>query len=519
MFKRALVLFLSLVMLLSVGNVTAFAAGEEKIVARGIDVSSWQGDDIDWEKVKSDGASFVIIRIGFNGKIESKFEQNYEGARAAGLNIGGYFYSTATTTEKAEQDADLVMEVIKDKTFEYPIYYDVEDSSLLGSLTNKDRTDIALAFTNKLQENGYYAGVYTNAYWLNNYLETERLIQNTEIWVAHYVTEELKDYSQYGLYQYTDAGEINGIYGNVDKNVAYKDYPTIIEQSGYNGFPLIEVDTDEPTLCFVKDKWYYVKNKRVDFTATLVFEYEGQWKFIENGVASTDIYKFIELDGKKYFLDSNSNLLKGWAEIDGKWFYFDDNGEMLTNRWMKDSKGWCYIGSKGYMLTNAWVMDSEGWCFVGSDGYCVTNTWKKDNYGWCYLDAEGRVATNSWVMDSQGWCYVDADGYCVTNTWKKDSHGWCYLDSEGRMATNRWVMDSKGWCYVGADGYCVTNQWKQDSYGWCYLDSEGSMVKNNWVYDSGWYYLDGNGYMLFNTSKKISGKVYRFNKSGLCTNP
>ncbi len=515
MFKRTVALFLSFIMLLSISSVTVFAAGEEKIVTRGIDVSSWQGDNINWSNVKSDGASFVIIRIGFSSKIESKFEQNYEGARAAGLNIGGYFYSYATTIEKAEQDAELVMEALKDKIFEYPIYYDVEDSSLLGNLTNKDRTDIALAFTRKLQENGYYAGVYTNLDWLNNYLDKERLTQNTEIWIAQYVTGELKDYSQYGLYQYTNKGQINGINGDVDKNVAYKDYPTIISQSGYNGFPLIDIDTDEPTLRFIEDKWYYVKNRRVDFTATLIFEYEGQGKFVKNGIVSTQTYKFFDFDGNKYYLNGESNLAKGWQEIDGKWFYFDETGAMVTDSWKKDSKGWCYIGKDGYMLTNAWVMDSVGWCYVGEDGYCVTNTWVKDSYGWCYLDTEGRMATNSWIMDSQGWCYVDADGYCVTNTWKKDSHGWCYLNAEGRMATNCWVMDSVGWCFVGADGYAVTNCWKQDSHGWCYLNSEGSMTKNDWVlYGGNWYYLDGNGYMVTGW-QYIGGVWYNFASSGI----
>ncbi len=208
----------------------------------------------------------------------------------------------------------------------------------------------------------------------------------------------------------------------------------------------------------------------------------------------------------------------GWVYEGGKWAYYVDDVK-LKDCWKQDSTGWCYLGSDGYMRTNAWIMDSQGWCYVGDDGYCVTNAWMKDSYGWCYLNSEGRMATNSWIMDSQGWCYVGDDGYCVTNTWKKDSHGWCYLNAEGRMATNCWVMDSVGWCYVGADGYAVTNCWKQDSVGWCYLNSEGSMTKSDWVYDGGWYYLDGNGYMLFNTSRNIGGKVYNFNYSGLCTNP
>ena len=212
-------------------------------------------------------------------------------------------------------------------------------------------------------------------------------------------------------------------------------------------------------------------------------------------------------------------LKNGWVKEAGKWAYYVDDVK-LVNRWQKDSNGWCYLGADGYMLTNAWVKDSQGWCYVGADGYCVTNTWKKDSKGWCYLNASGRMATNQWIKDSQGWCYVGADGYCVTNTWKKDSKGWCYLNASGRMLTNSWVRDSVGWCYVGADGYAVTNCWKKDSKGWCYLNANSSMTKSAWVKDGGkWYYLDGNGYMVANKTLKIGNKTYKFNASGVCTNP
>ena len=172
------------------------------------------------------------------------------------------------------------------------------------------------------------------------------------------------------------------------------------------------------------------------------------------------------------------------------------------------------------------VIPADGWHLEGGNWYCfeegqmVKNAWRKDSVGWCYLDAEGSMATNKWVKDSVGWCYVGEDGYCVTNTWKRDSIGWCYLDSEGRMTTNKWVKDSVGWCYVGEDGYCVTNAWKKDSTGWCYLNAEGRLVVSDWVFDGGsWYYLDAEGYMLYSTSRNINGKIYRFNASGICTNP
>jgi len=246
----------------------------------------------------------------------------------------------------------------------------------------------------------------------------------------------------------------------------------------------------------------------------------GQWVYVETityysgKVETTTVILNEDLTFAEISLDSTEEVKEGWVEENGKWVYYE-NGTKLKNTWKKDSKGWCYLDADGYMATNKWIKDSQGWCYVGDNGYCVTNTWKKDSKGWCYLDANGRMATNKWIKDSQGWCYVDGSGYCATNTWKKDSKGWVYLDANGRMVTNKWVKDSKGWCYVGADGYAVTNCWKKDSKGWCYLDENGSMTKNEWVKDGGkWYYLDSNGYMVTGT-KKIGGKTYKFNSSGV----
>lgn len=197
--------------------------------------------------------------------------------------------------------------------------------------------------------------------------------------------------------------------------------------------------------------------------------------------------------------DPGSRLLRnGWVEEGGKWCYYENNVK-ITNAWREDSAGWCYLGADGYCVTNSWQRDSIGWCYLDAEGRMVYNQWVKDSVGWCYIGAEGYMVTNKWVRDSQGWCYVGADGYCLTNAWMKDSIGWCYLDAEGRMVYNKWVADSKGWCYVGADGYMVTNAWARDSIGW--------------------YWMGSDGYAIQNTSKRIDGKTYYFNASGVCTNP
>lgn len=235
-------------------------------------------------------------------------------------------------------------------------------------------------------------------------------------------------------------------------------------------------------------------------------------------ITYVDVYVTDEDRVPNFEIDPNIGK-NGWVEQGGNW-YFYENGAMVTNAWRKDSVGWCYLLGDGKMATNMWLQDSKGWCYIEADGYCATNCWKKDSVGWIWLDSEGSMTKESWILDGGKWYYLDSNGYMVSNAWMRDSVGWVWVGADGAMLTNAWVQDSVGWCYVGADGYAVTNCWKQDSIGWCYLNSEGSMTKNDWVYDGGnWYFLDDDGYMIYNTSRYIKGKEYRFNSSGVCTNP
>ena len=127
---------------------------------KGIDVSTWQGN-IDFAKVKASGIDFVIIRAGYGREITQKdncFERNYENAKAAGLDVGAYWYSYADSTEDAVREAKACMEVIKGKKFEYPIYFDLEEQSQFAK--GKNFCDSVIkAFCGELEKNGYKAGL------------------------------------------------------------------------------------------------------------------------------------------------------------------------------------------------------------------------------------------------------------------------------------------------------------------------------------------------------------------------
>ena len=251
-FIRFFCLVLSLIVMLSftlINKGFASGAGDGKgIIAYGVDVSSWQGK-IDWQKVKADGKTFAILRIGTTKGKDTYFEENYKNAKAAGVNLGCYFYTYATTIDGAKKDAQMVLSWLEGKQLEYPVYYDMENSAQLGSeITTAIRTDMCIAFLDMMSEKGWFAGTYANGNWFSNYLDKSRLGEKYELWLASWMNSGLpsKDYSnEYGLWQYTDSGKVNGISTAVDLDVAYKDYPTIMKNGGFNGYTPVFEDVDE----------------------------------------------------------------------------------------------------------------------------------------------------------------------------------------------------------------------------------------------------------------------------------
>lgn len=202
---------------------------------KGIDVSVHNGD-IDWQKVKADGIDFAIIRAGF-GRLASqkdeKFEQNYAGAKAVGIPIGAYWYSYAMTPEEAELEADVFLSVIKGKQFEMPVYFDLEEKKQFD-LGKAQVSAIMRAFLKKVENAGYFVGLYGSASSLTTHTADDIKSWYT-IWLAHWVDQT--NYSgAYGIWQHSEKGKVAGINGNVDLDICYKDFPTIIKGKGLNGW-------------------------------------------------------------------------------------------------------------------------------------------------------------------------------------------------------------------------------------------------------------------------------------------
>ena len=206
-------------------------------IKKGIDVSHHNGD-INWQDVKDSGIEFAIIRTGYgweawDKQTDRQLKANIDGAKSVGMPIGAYHYSYATTPQEALKEADFFIERLKWSQWEYPVFIDFEDKCQT-KLNNSQKTDVILAFLQKLQESGYYTGYYTFLNWQRYCLDMNRL-GGHELWIAHW-NPICGCQWPYGIWQYTSDGNVPGVNGRVDLNYCYVDYPSIIKNLHLNGF-------------------------------------------------------------------------------------------------------------------------------------------------------------------------------------------------------------------------------------------------------------------------------------------
>jgi GH25 family lysozyme M1 (1,4-beta-N-acetylmuramidase) len=203
-----------------------------KARAVGIDVSFYN-QDINWQMVKAQGVEFAIIRVGGRGWStgvlydDCRTQEYLRGARAAGIKIGVYFYSTAINPYEAVEEASVALNRVGGIPLDYPIFIDMEFSGeypdgRADQLSANERTEIAIAFCETIQNSGYHAGIYASQnYWKRdiNY----GALSGYTIWLASYTAEDkLPNFSQrYDIWQFTDSARIKGINGYVDMNVIF----------------------------------------------------------------------------------------------------------------------------------------------------------------------------------------------------------------------------------------------------------------------------------------------------------
>lgn len=353
----------------------------DKVLTMGIDVSTWQGN-VNWEKVKAAGAKFVMIRVGYgkgrygskNCTLDNRFHDYVEGASEAGIPIGIYFYSYATSEKQALAEAEFTIKQLEEIPVSFPVAYDIEDDYVLKHTSRKERTAMAKTYMDTIAAAGYYPMFYCNQTWYNEYLDAEAL-KDYDFWYARYTNQEpdLNEYP-YTIWQATSMQKLNGIRENtVDIDFLYKDYTKLIETR----------------ISALKYGWY---------------EENGRQQYYFQGKRKSD--GWFTIAGNTYYL-SEEGALTGWQVIADNKYYFNNKGEMQT--------GFTKIGTKRYlfdengalqMTTDApgVTIDSEGVCHIKKGWYKD----KKDRY--FYRTSSGELAKNKWITTKGKKYYVGSNG-------------------------------------------------------------------------------------------------------------
>ena len=246
---------------------------------RGVSVSKWQGD-VNWGKVAADDISFALIRMGSFGyegeyTMDPTYDTNMREAKANGVHTTPYVYLQTRTVEEAKAVARYALEKALPYDITYPLAVDVESQYILD-LSRQELTDVVNAFCQVIEEAGYTPIIYSDYYKFRDEMDTSQF--KYDLWLARYGS----DHNMTGrtMWQSTDKGRVNGIYGDVCLEFAFKDYAAMQ----------------------VTD--------RSDYTP-------GTWEKVN------EIWYFAHETG--YYT--------GWVKPDGNWYYLDpaNGGAMLAN--------------------------------------------------------------------------------------------------------------------------------------------------------------------------------------------
>lgn len=430
----------------------------QNVLARGIDVSRWQGE-INWSQVAADDVSFVMLGTRSKGAVDPYFHRNIQQASAAGVKVGVYIYSLATTVEMAEAEADFVLDLIHDYPVSYPVAFDMEDSTQ-GNLSKEELAAIANAFCKKISDSGYYPIIYANENWLKNKLDMS--LMDYPVWVARYSARP--SYQNPVMWQATSTGSVKGINGNVDIDFQFKDFSGQIPANTWRT---------------INGKRYYYSNYAKQKNAWA--QDSSDWYYMDSeGLASTG---WITVSGSRYYLDEITGKMQtGWRQDQGKWYYLGSSGAVKKG-WIEDNGAWYYTDSNGIMQTG-WL-DADGKRYYMESSGKMAVGWTNQNGKWYYLDASGALA-KGWIQDNGSWYCSDTNGVMQTG-WLSEGGKRYYLKGSGVMATG----------------------WREMDGAWYYFDGSGAMATGMIEVNGLHYYMDpSTGRMAAGQTLEIGGAVY-----------
>lgn len=514
--------------------VMPFSNGEDRdVAAYGIDVSQWNGT-IDWEKVKAAGVDFAIIRVAYRGYGTGKIvmdptaEANLEGAQEAGVGIGAYFFSTAINEEEAVEEAEYLINVIKDYNVTYPVVFDFEgyedpDYRTYG-LSKTQRSNNAIAFLTTIENAGYQATMYGSQSYLQDdrQWETSRISALFDVWVAQYFYYDASTQTQYPsfesieghntsytgdyiMWQFTSQGKIDGISGDVDLNLMYADSGSGSGGSGGS--------TQSGTEKYENGNWYYYYSDGTMATGWLK-HHGNQYYYDKNGVMAHGI---TEINGVKYGFDEWSGVLLTGEHhftdtVNNDWYYFDDKGRMQTG-WVKHHGNQYYYDENGVMAHKIVKINGKTYGFNEWTGVQLLgehNFTDTANSDWYYFDPKTGVMATGWTTYNGNRYYFENNGKMYHGEKYLDGY-WYYFDEwTGAMATG-WTTHHKEWYYYDEKGRMYHGEHYMDGH-WYYFDEWTGVTANKGLtYHHGhWYYYNEQGHMQYGR-QYINGKWYYFN--------
>ena len=440
--------------------------------AQGIDVSEHQGR-IDWNAVKASGIDFAILRVGFGapswgGRVDYQFNRNISECERLGIPYGVYIYSYAFDNQQAADEASMVINCLSGHNPRLPVYYDLEDNSIIANGRQTGIASRAQVFCNRISAAGYEPGIYANLNWFNNIL-TDSVFKSSswDHWIAQYNSQ--CDYTgNYSFWQYKSNGKVPGINGNVDMNYAYVDVSLYHWQ-------------------LIDSTWYYAASNGKAYAGWL-FQ-SGTWYWLEpdaGGAMATGLH---ECNGSLYWFNSSGAMATGWVLDGGTWYYATGSGVLACGPVSVGGVPYCFDARTGAMLTG-YQTDAQGVRrYFGSCG--PLNGWGLVDGSW-YWFANG-IASTGWLYTGGSWYWLDPDAGGAMVTGLHACNGSAYwFNSSGAMATG-WVLDGGTWYYATGSGALAS--------GWLNLNGT-------------WYWLDPSTHAMTTGVQTIGSCEYIFNSTG-----
>lgn len=462
--------------------------------AQGIDVSEHQGR-IDWNAVKASGIDFAILRVGFGapswgGRVDYQFNRNISECERLGIPYGVYIYSYAFDNQQAADEASMVINCLSGHNPRLPVYYDLEDNSIIANGRQTGIASRAQVFCNRISAAGYEPGIYANLNWFNNIL-TDSVFKSSswDHWIAQYNSK--CDYiGNYSIWQYKSNGKVPGINGNVDMNYAYVDVSLYYWQLKDNA-------------------WYYANSDGKAYTGWLYLG--GAWYWLEpdaGGAMATGLH---ECNGSLYWFNSSGAMATGWVLDGGTWYYATGSGALARGPVSVGGVPYCFDARTGAMLTG-YQTDAQGVRrYFGSCG--PLNGWGLVDGSW-YWFADG-IASTGWIRTGGSWYWLDPEAGGAMATGLHVCNGAAYwFDASGAMATG-WVLDGGTWYYATGSG-ALASGWLNLNGAWYWLDlSTHAMATGVQTIGSCEYIFNNSGKMMANCWSNGDGSwMYHSSSSG-----